>query len=54
MSNHFLTGKLGSGKNLCAVGRIKEYLRKGLTVATNMDLNLDQLIGPNNKDCNVI
>lgn len=40
MAVYFFTGKLGSGKTLCAVGRIQEYLQSGRRVATNLDLDL--------------
>lgn len=49
MSNYLLTGKLGSGKSLCGVGRIQEYLGTGRPVATNLDLNLDVLCRSTNK-----
>jgi len=45
MAIYFITGKLGSGKSLCAVGRIQEYLERGCKVATNLDLNLDAMLG---------
>jgi len=35
---YFITGTLGSGKSLCAVGRIRDYLAAGRPVATNMDV----------------
>jgi len=44
MAVYFLTGKLGSGKTLCAVGKIRDYLEEGRAVATNLDLNLDELL----------
>lgn len=43
MAVYFFTGKLGSGKTLCAVGRIRDYLREGRKVATNLDLDLSAL-----------
>ena len=49
MAVYFITGKLGSGKTLSAVGRIREYLAQGRPVATNLDLNLVQLCGPKAK-----
>lgn len=45
MSVYVVTGKLGAGKTLVAVGRIKDYLIEGRKVATNLDLNLHNLIG---------
>lgn len=44
MSVYFVTGKLGAGKTLCAVGRIRDYLLKGRLVATNLDINIDKMI----------
>lgn len=38
MSSFFITGKLGSGKSLVAVGRMLQYLARGNLVCTNMDL----------------
>ncbi len=46
MAVYFITGKLGSGKTLAGVGRIREYLWEKRKVATNLDLNIDKLIGP--------
>lgn len=46
MAVYFVTGKLGSGKTLAMVGRIKDYLIQGRRVATNLDLNLDDLLAP--------
>ncbi len=40
MAVYIVTGKLGAGKTLCTVGRIKEYLREGRSVATNLDINM--------------
>lgn len=45
MAVYVVTGKLGSGKTLAAVGRIRDYLRQGRRVATNLDLRLDALMG---------
>ena len=49
MAVYFITGKLGAGKTLCAVGRIKEYLQTGRTVATNLDLQLDNMFPETSK-----
>jgi hypothetical protein len=38
MEFRFVTGKLGSGKTLCAVGHASKCLSKGKMVATNVDL----------------
>ena len=40
MAVYIVTGKLGSGKTLCSVGRIKEYLSRGSRVATNLDIDM--------------
>ena len=45
MAVYVVTGKLGAGKTLVAVGKIKDKLNQGCKVATNLDLNLDKLIG---------
>lgn len=44
MAVYFVTGKLGSGKTLCAVGKIREYLQQGRRVATNLDINLNAMM----------
>lgn len=38
MAVYFITGDLGSGKSLAAVGRIAEYIGQGRRIATNVDL----------------
>lgn len=43
MAVYFVTGKLGSGKSLAAVGRIRDYLSQRRRVATNLDLYLDKM-----------
>ena len=49
MAVYFVTGKLGAGKTLSAVGRIRDYLLKGRRVATNLDLKLDHLLPIDNR-----
>ncbi len=44
MTVYIITGKLGSGKTLSAVGRIRDYLLQDRRVATNLDLRLDKLL----------
>ncbi|EEZ3328896.1 hypothetical protein D1O90_005074, partial [Escherichia coli] len=44
MSVYFVTGRLGGGKTLAAVDKIREYLTAGRRVATNLDLNLEHLM----------
>lgn len=41
-----LTGKRGQGKTLAAVGKIRDYLREGRAVATNLDLFLERMFPP--------
>jgi len=53
MAIYVFTGKLGSGKTLCAVGRIQDYLNTNRKVATNIDLELSNLIGYKSKKCQV-
>ncbi len=50
MAVYFVTGKLGGGKTLAAVGRIRDYLYRGSKIATNLDLDLSQLLGPRKKN----
>lgn len=54
MAIYVFTGKLGSGKTLCAVGRIQDYLMQNRRVACNIDLQLQNLIGYQSKKCRVI
>lgn len=53
MAEYFVQGKKGAGKSITAVGRIKEYLLRGRICATNLDLNLESLISPHDKECRV-
>lgn len=39
-----VTGKLGSGKTLACVGRIRDALLEGRKVATNLNLHLDKML----------
>lgn len=43
--NYVITGKLGAGKNLCAVSKMQQYLKEGRTVATNIDIKVEKLLG---------
>lgn len=54
MPDFAITGKKGNGKSLVSVARIREYLQKGLPVATNLDLNLKELLGKSHKTARVI
>jgi len=47
MSVYVVTGKLGAGKSLIAVSRIRTYLREGRRVATNLDLRVEHLLPTN-------
>lgn len=44
MSIYLISGKLGSGKTLASVGQIRDKLRAGCRVATNLDLDLSKLL----------
>ena len=50
---YIVTGKLGSGKTLAAVGKIKDALEQGRPVATNLNLRLEKLIGKKSKKARV-
>ena len=43
MSIYFVTGKLGAGKTLAAVGRLQEYAQRGNLIAGNLDIFLEFL-----------
>jgi len=49
MSVYIVTGKLGQGKTLAAVGRIRDYLRQDRRVATNLDLRLEHMLKPHSR-----
>lgn len=53
MAFYFVTGKLGSGKTLLTVGKIRDRLLSGCRVATNLNLNLENMLplSLNNVDC---
>lgn len=44
MATYAITGKLGAGKTLASVGRIRDYLEQGRSIATNLDLYLEHLL----------
>ncbi len=46
MAVYFITGKLGAGKSLVAVSKIKDYLWRGRPVATNLNIELNEMLGP--------
>jgi hypothetical protein len=43
MAVYVVTGKLGSGKTLVAIGRIQDYLTRGRVVVTNLNLKLHHM-----------
>jgi len=46
MAAFVVTGELGTGKTIHAVAKIRDALQRGLPVATNIDLNVERLVGP--------
>jgi len=44
MAIYLVSGKLGSGKTLACVGQIRDALRSGRRVATNLDLRLENML----------
>lgn len=54
MADYLVTGKKGNGKSLVCVARIREALRRGARVATNLDLNLDKLLPLDDRAARVI
>lgn len=54
MAVYVFTGKLGGGKTLCSVGRIKEKLQVGCRVATNLDIDLKAMFGRSAKDIDIV
>ncbi len=50
MTVYFVTGKLGAGKSLTSVGRIREAFERGAPVATNLDINLAMMLGRDKKN----
>lgn len=54
MAVYFVTGKLGSGKTLSAVYKIKDYLMQGRKVATNLNISLTGMFGYHAKNINLV
>ncbi|HGY2575987.1 TPA: zonular occludens toxin domain-containing protein [Providencia stuartii] len=54
MAVYFVTGKLGSGKTLSAVYKIKDYLMQGRKVATNLNISLTAMFGYHAKNINLV
>ena len=50
MAVYFVTGKLGAGKSLTSVGRIRDALERAAPVATNLDIKLHFMLGRNKKN----
>lgn len=46
MAFYIITGRLGSGKSLLAVSKIRDHLFAGLRVATNLDIYVEHLLPP--------
>lgn len=46
MSTYLITGKLGSGKTLSTIYKIKEFLNAGKRVATNLDIDITKITKP--------
>jgi len=46
---HIVTGKLGGGKSLYCIKKAKDYLWEGRKVATNLDIDLSNLMGKRSK-----
>lgn len=51
MTDFAVTGKKRSGKGLFCAGLIRDALREGRRVATNMDIFPEHLLSPRNKSC---
>ncbi|WP_076588735.1 zonular occludens toxin domain-containing protein [Vibrio ostreicida] len=49
MAVYFVTGKLGAGKSLTSVGRIRDAFFRGVPVATNLNINLRWMLGRNKR-----
>ncbi|HEM6859170.1 assembly protein [Providencia rettgeri] len=54
MAVYFVTGKLGSGKTLSAVYKIRDYLMNGRKVATNLNISLTGMFGYHAKNINLV
>lgn len=49
MANWTLTGELGAGKSVLAVGRIRDHMLAGLPVAGNLDIYPEYFLPPDNR-----
>lgn len=50
MSDYIVHGKKGNGKSLVVVGRIRDALLAGKKVATNLNLNLENMLPPGRRN----
>ena len=54
MSVYIVTGKLGNGKSLVTVARIRDYIVRGSRIATNLDINLVNMFGKQGRKVDLI
>lgn len=54
MSVYIVTGKLGNGKTLVSVGRIRDAIRAGCRIATNLDIDLKAMFHRQAKNINLM
>lgn len=54
MSVYIVTGKLGNGKTLVTVGRIRDAIRAGCKIATNLDIDLVAMFGKQGRNINLM
>lgn len=54
MSVYIVTGKLGNGKTLVTVGRIRDAIRAGCRIATNLDIDLKSMFHRHAKNINLM
>ncbi|SMY16096.1 zonular occludens toxin domain-containing protein [Photobacterium aquimaris] len=54
MAVYVITGKLGGGKSIMSVSKVRDYLNQDRIVATNIDLNLHWLVRHQAKKCRVM
>lgn len=54
MSVYIVTGKLGNGKTLVTVGRIRDAIRAGCKIATNLDIDLKAMFHRQAKNINLM
>lgn len=54
MAFYIITGKLGGGKSLVSVSKIRQYLMEGRRVATNLDLFVEHLMPPHVRSVDLV